>query len=202
MWYVNELEDGEKKLNWATGAASGNALTATSVVANQNVENLQAGAGSTSPVVLTTTQGSAGAAETADATFVGLSAGESFTLAGLTFTAGAAALTAQQVAQAFAGLAAGTTFGNANLSNSDREIAKGVTAGNAALSTLGATGTFTDGTLTGWGTLGAIATRVNSAADTLRFTSITTGTIADGSHLGQTLGGLPTITTTTGDSGE
>jgi hypothetical protein len=111
-------------------------------------------------------------------------------LGGLTFTAGTASLTAGEVARAFMGLATTNTYTTANTSNADR-----VAAGGGALS--GTSGTFTAGTFTGWGTVGATRSTGVSANDTLVFTSSTAN--SDVTNLAPV--GAPTITTTAGGAG-
>ena len=174
---------------WSTGAPSGATVQFNSTVPNADIEDLAAAAASNRPAVLTT-QGASNITETASVKFQSLSAGESFQLGGLTFTAGTASLTAGEVARAFMGLADTNTYTTANASNADR-----VAAGGGALS--GTTGTFTAGTFSGWGTVGATRSTGVAANDTLVFTSSTANTaVTDLAPVG-----APTITTTAGGAG-
>ena len=180
---------------WSTGAANGAAVQFSSTVPNADIEDLAATAASDRPVVAVT-QGASDITESASVKFKALTAGESFQLGGLTFTAGTASLTAGEVARAFMGLEDGFTFDgagattDANDTNADR-----VAAGGGALS--GTTGTFTAGTFTGWGTVGATRSTGTAANDTLVFTSSSAN--SDVTDLAPV--GVPTITTTAGGAG-
>ena len=180
---------------WSTGAANGAAVQFSSTVPNADIDDLAATAASDRPVVAVT-QGASDITESASVKFKALTAGESFQLGGLTFTAGSATLTAGEVARAFMGLEDGFTFDgagastNANDANADRTAAGG---GALALTT----GTFTAGTFTGWGSVGATRSTGTAANDTLVFTSSSAN--SDVTDLAPV--GVPTITTTAGGAG-
>jgi flagellin len=108
----------------------------------------------------TPTQGLAAATEATVVTFNALTAGQQTSIGGLIFTAGSAGATAAQLATAFSGLATTNTSTTANLGL----VAKGITS---------AMGSFTAGTLTGWGT------SANPTGSTLTFTSSAAGNVTD-----------------------
>lgn len=111
---------------------------------------------STSPVI-TTTDGTSGARETASVLFRDLKAGQSLTIAGLTFTAGASGATAANVAAAFASIHDGDSFTTMNSANSPSG------------------GQFTSGTATGWtsGTVSGSTIVFSSTAATGNVTNLT-----------------------------
>jgi len=104
---------------FSSGAAMGNALVFTSSSANTNVTDLSVGgtsyatrmtadAAGSGPVVVTR-EGTASAPETVTVTFTSMSAGQTFSLGGLTYTAPVGGATAAQVAAAFQNRAAGSS---------------------------------------------------------------------------------------------
>ena len=121
----NNLLAGTTGITVTTGI-SGNSNTATSTtgVAGINIPSLAttlaalsiaSGASSsgsvTSPTITATTSGTVAVCEVDTATFSSMSAGDSFTVGGLTFTANQT-LTSAQASAAFAGLSAGATTGS------------------------------------------------------------------------------------------
>jgi len=105
-----------------TGAVVANVITATSTTINQDVDDLVItvkGSGSGIPTTVNTIKGSSGpVTETADITIgaVGLTAGQSLTIAGLTFTA-TTTVTQAQLGAAFANLANNARPANTALGN-------------------------------------------------------------------------------------
>jgi flagellar hook-associated protein FlgK len=138
-----------------TGALSvSNVITATSITANQNVDNLAiivdgSGGGVVSSVQITNGSSIPAATETAEITIgaVGLTSGQSLTIAGLKFTA-TTTVTQAQLGAAFANLTSGAT---------------GASAANAVATAL--LGTYT-GTLTGFNTGALSASNVITATST------------------------------------
>jgi flagellin len=92
---------------WNTNqvAANGTLVTFTSSIPNTNVPALAAAVAGTAPSI-SIVQGQANSTESASATFVALSAGQSLTLGGLTYTS-ISGSTSDNVARAFAGLTSG-----------------------------------------------------------------------------------------------
>jgi flagellar hook-associated protein FlgK len=140
---------------FSTGALSlSNVITATSITANQNVDNLTitvngSGGGVASSVLNTNGNSIPAANETADITIgaVGLTAGQSLTIAGLTFTA-TTTVTQAQLGAAFENLTSG---------------AVGASAANAAATAL--LGTY-NGTLAGFDTGALSVSNVITATST------------------------------------
>jgi hypothetical protein len=105
--------------SWASGAATGAAVTFTSTAVNTNVENLLGtlSIAASAPTITATDGVAVVRTETAAVTFQDMTAGQTLAIAGLTFTAGALGATAAQVATVFSNIAVGSSAASVNVNH-------------------------------------------------------------------------------------
>lgn len=105
--------------SWASGAATGAAVTFTSTTVNTNVENLLGtlSIAASAPTIAVTDGVAVVRTETAALTFQDMTAGQTLAIAGLTFTAGTLGATAAQVATVFSNIAVGSSAASVNVNH-------------------------------------------------------------------------------------
>jgi|GEM_PF-693078 len=105
--------------SWASGAATGAAVTFTSTTVNTNVDNLLGtlSIAASAPTIAVTDGVAAVRTETAALTFQDMTAGQTLAIAGLTFTAGTLGATAAQVATVFSNIAVGSSAASVNVNH-------------------------------------------------------------------------------------
>lgn len=198
-FFAGQAANGTGTTIAAAGSFSNTLSSSWTTVANASTSVIFTGAanGDLGPLVTTgsgftvgtPSDGTAGSKETVVVTFSDLTAGQSFTIDGLTFTAGANGATAEQVTAAFTSLSASSTGGTVPT----------VGAGGGNLTN------WTTGNVTGGNAVTFTSTTANTDVGDLTKTGSGTATVASGASYHQgtagTAGSAASLDTLTGNGG-